>query len=77
MRSSKPLPARFDASEISGVAESTFEGSTFCEPVGDDEATFWSLYGHAPGEVAICIGDFTSCADAEEVYARITGQAWS
>jgi hypothetical protein len=76
MRSSQPLPTRFDAYEISGLAEFIVDGSTFCEPVADEEATFWSLYGHAPGEGAICIGDFATRADAEEVYARITGQPW-
>lgn len=45
----------------------------FTEQVPDDEAEFWSLYGHIPGQGVECIGDFTSRHHAEEVLERITG----
>lgn len=64
----------FDDYEIHGVAEFTdVFGHRSCEPVADDEAQFWSLYGHIPGEGLECIGDFKTRQLAEEVLARITG----
>lgn len=67
----------FDAYEIHGVAEFTdAAGEKFCEQVPDNEAQFWSLYGHIPGEGLECIGDFKTRALAEEVYARITGNRY-
>jgi hypothetical protein len=64
----------FDDYEIHGVAEFTdLLGNRYCEPVPDDEAQFWSLYGHIPGQGLECIGDFKTRKLAEEVLARITG----
>ncbi len=64
----------FDDYEIHGVAEFTdLHGNRSCEPVADDEAQFWSLYGHIPGQGLECIGDFKTRQLAEEVLARITG----
>jgi hypothetical protein len=68
----------FDAYEIHPVTEHCApDGSTFCE-IADDpaEASFWSLYGHIPGQGVECIGDFASFEAAAEIYARITGQGW-
>ena len=48
----------------------------YCEQVPDDEARFWSLYGHIPGQGVDCIGDFKTREHAEEVYARITGKRY-
>jgi hypothetical protein len=62
----KPVP--FDAYEIHGCRD--FNGSV--EQVPDDEAQFWSLYGHIPGAGLECIGDFVSRAAAEEIVQRIT-----
>jgi hypothetical protein len=70
------LPTRFDAYEIHGVREFDEGRGTFCEQVPDDDAEFWSLYGHIPGEGVMSIGDFTTRQLAEEVYARITGDAY-
>jgi hypothetical protein len=67
----------FDDYEISGVREFGCGADRFCERVPDEEATFWSLYGHIPGEGAQCIGDFKSRACAEEVYFRITNQDYN
>jgi hypothetical protein len=69
----KQLPTPFDAYEISGVREYGKGKRRHCEQVTDDEAQFWSLYGHIPGEGLECIGDFTTRQHAEEIYARITG----
>ena len=44
-----------------------------CEP---READVWTLYGHITGEGAQAIGDFDTREHAEEVYSRITGQAF-
>lgn len=44
-----------------------------CEP---GEADVWTLYGHINGEGAQAIGDFDTREHAEEVYSRITGQAF-
>jgi hypothetical protein len=71
------LPTRYDDYEIHGVFECSDDGRTFCEQVPDDEAQFWSLYGHIPGQGVDCIGDFKSRQHAEEVYARITGRCYA
>jgi hypothetical protein len=70
------LPARFDAYEIHGIREFGKGKDRYCEQVPDDEAQFWSLYGHIPGQGVECIGDFTTREHAEEVYARITGRRY-
>ena len=70
------LPVRFDTYEIRGVREFDDGAGKFCEQVPDDEAQFWSLYGHIPGQGLECIGDFKTRGDAEEVYARITGRCY-
>jgi hypothetical protein len=72
-RSDLPIP--FDAYEIHGVREFGRGKSRHCEQVPDEEAQFWSLYGHIPGQGVECIGDFKSREFAEEVYARITGES--
>lgn len=73
----KELPAPFDDYEIHGVREFGKGKHRCCEPVPDDEAQFWSLYGHIPGQGLECIGDFKTRSLAEEVYARITGQRFA
>jgi len=72
----KPIP--FDAYEIHPVTEQvSSDGSRFCEVTDDPaEASFWSLYGHIPGQGVMCIGDFASFAEAADIYARITGHVW-
>lgn len=70
MNDNQLLPTPFDDYEISGVRE--YDGC--CEPVTDDEAQFWSLYGHIQGAGLECIGDFDTREHAETVYARITGR---
>jgi hypothetical protein len=72
-------PAGFDAYEIHGVKEydaGPNGDAKHCEQVDDDDAQFWSLYGHIPGHGAECIGDFKTREHAEEVYARITGRRY-
>jgi hypothetical protein len=71
------LPTRFDAYEIHGVREyhgAPFGQGKYSEQVPDDEAQFWSLFGHIPGQGLDCIGDFKTREHAEEIYARITGR---
>jgi hypothetical protein len=68
----------FDTYKIHPVTEHRApDGSTFCK-VADDpaKASFWSLYGHIPGQGVACIGDFASFEAAAEVYARITGHRY-
>jgi hypothetical protein len=71
------LPTPFDGYEIHGVRQFGRGKSRHCEQVPDEEAQFWSLYGHIPGQGVECIGDFKSREFAEEVYARITGEPYS
>jgi hypothetical protein len=71
------LPTPFDAYEIHGIFEiADDDGRRFCEQVPDDEAQFWSLYGHAADCHWLCLGNFKSREFAEEVYARITGEPY-
>ena len=70
------LPVRFDDYEVHGVYEFSDDGRSFSEQVPDEEAGFWSLYGHIPGQGVECIGDFKTRGHAEEVYARITGRKY-
>jgi hypothetical protein len=70
---------RFDVYEIHGVREyhgAPFGRGTYGEQVPDNEAQFWSLFGHIPGQGLDCIGDFRTREHAEEVYARITGRPY-
>jgi hypothetical protein len=71
------LPTCFDCYEIHGVKQYEESGNKYCEQVDDNEAIFWSLYGHIPGQGLTCIGDFTTREHAEEIYARITGRSYS
>ena len=73
----RSLPTRFDKYEIHGVREFDDGGGKYCEQVPDEEAQFWTLYGHIPGAGLESIGDFKTRAFAEEVYARITGERYA
>ena len=44
------IPVAFDDYEVSGVREYGNGTDRFCERVTDDDAQFWSLYGHIPGQ---------------------------
>ena len=70
------LPTRFDNYEIHGVRESGDDNDKCCEQVPDEEARFWRLYGHIPGQGLDCIGDFSTRGHAEEVFVRITGRPY-
>ena len=78
--SEEGLPTRFDAYEIQPYLrnreeiEPDEEVIVACDP---DEAGLWRLYGHIPGEGLKTIGDFESGEQAEEVFARITGQRYT
>jgi hypothetical protein len=67
----------FDDYEVHGVCEFGAGFARYCEQVPDNEAAFWSLYGHIPGLGLECIGDFQTRAHAEEIYARITGRPYA
>lgn len=82
--SGSPIP--FDAYEIHGMKRIPCNGPEEepvgrviedCETVPDDEAEFWSLFGHIPGQGIDCIGDFKTREHAEEVFARITGRSYT
>jgi hypothetical protein len=49
----------------------------YCEQVADEQAEFWSLFGHIPGQGIDCIGDFNTREHAEDVFARITGHPYA
>jgi hypothetical protein len=65
-------PTPFDGYEVHGVRQFGRGKNRHCEQVPDEEAQFFSLFGHIPGQGLECIGDFESRALAEEVAARIT-----
>lgn len=81
------LPACFDTYEVHGMKrlpsihglEEEPIGPIIdnCEQVPDEQAEFWSLFGHIPGQGLDCIGDFRTRGHAEEVYGRITGQRYA
>ena len=74
------LPTRFDAYEIQPclrnreVIEPDEEVIVACDP---EHAGSWRLYGHIPSEGLKPIGDFSTGEQAEEVFARITGQRYT
>jgi hypothetical protein len=73
------LPDRFDNYEIHGVREyhgAPFGQGKYSEQVPDEEAQFWSLFGHIPGRGLECVGDFESRELAVQIYARITGRRY-
>jgi hypothetical protein len=70
------LPSCFDDYEIHGIFDFDEDDRTFSEQVPDDEARYWSLFGHIPGRGLECIGDFESRKLAERIYARITGRRY-
>lgn len=78
--SGKGLPTQFVAYEIEPCLrnreeiEPDEEVIVGCDP---DEASFWILYGKIPGEGLKTIGDFASAEQAEEVFARITGERYT
>ena len=76
MTDKNKLPARFDDYEVHGVREFKRGAKGYCQQVPDEQAHFWSLYGHIPGQGLDCIGDFKSRTAAEEAYARITGRPY-
>jgi hypothetical protein len=68
----------FDNYEISGCKEfRDASGTPYIEPVEDDEAEFWTLYGHTEGEGVMAIGDFKTRSIAENVYFRIVGKRFT
>ncbi|HUY92533.1 MAG TPA: hypothetical protein VMV10_27590 [Pirellulales bacterium] len=74
MSNTDELPTPFDGYEVHGVREFGRGAKRHCEQVPDEDARFWSLYGHIPGQGLECIGDFKNRALAEEVRARIKGR---
>ena len=76
MSNTHELTTPFDGYEVHGIRQFGRGKNRHCEQVPDDEARFWSLFGHIPGRGLECIGDFRSRALAEEVAARITGQPY-
>jgi len=74
-----PNPNQFDAYEIHPVRISRkFSGPNrkAVQPCAPEEAEFWSLFGHLPGQGLECVGDFQSREHAEEILARITGEGY-
>jgi hypothetical protein len=71
----------YDNYEISGClrlddAGRPNPGAKSVETCGDREAHFWTLYGHINGQGVEAIGDFRSREATEEVFYRITGEAF-
>ena len=68
----------YDNYEISGCHRLDRKGrphpnGRHIETCDDNEAQFWTLYGHIDGEGAEAIGDFSSREHAEVTFFRITG----
>jgi hypothetical protein len=71
----------YDNYEISGCRRIDLAGrpnpnGKSVETCGDGDAQFWTLCGHIDGQGAEAIGDFHSREAAEEVFYRITGDAY-
>jgi hypothetical protein len=71
----------YDDYEISGCCRLDDAGrpdpdGKAVEPCEDSEAHFWTLYGHITGQGVEAIGDFPTREAAEEVFYRITGEAY-
>lgn len=63
----------FERYEIHPIATFTdVLGFRSCEPVPDEDAQFWSLYGQVSGEEVEWIGDFPTRQLAEDVLTHIT-----
>jgi hypothetical protein len=80
------VPTPYDAYEIHVMKRLPAQGQEEepvgpiidgCEQVADEQAEFWSLFGHIPGQGIDCIGDFRTRQHAEEVFARITGHPFA
>src|ERR1700728_5246549 len=65
----------FDAYEIHGCIQITENGHTWIEQCEDNEAQFFTLYGHIPNQGVDAIGDFKTRELAEEVLVRINPSA--
>ena len=73
-------PTRFDAYEIQPCLRNRKEiepDEEVIVPCDPDEAGLWRLYGNIPGEGLKTVGDFSTGEQAEEVFARITGQRYT
>jgi hypothetical protein len=71
---------RFDRYEIGPCRRLLEDGKTvrfYYEACAAKDADVWTLYGHIPGQGAEAIGDFDSREQAEEIYARITGEPYA
>ena len=70
------LNRKFDNYEIHGCVErpSGPGYESYVEQCPDDEADYWTLFGHISGEGIQAIGDYATREDAEELYQRITGR---
>jgi len=80
----KPLKpgglTRFDGYEIGPCRRRQEDGEKvrfYYEACAAKDADVWTLYGHIPGRGAEAIGDFDSREQAEEIYARITGERYA
>ncbi len=67
----------YEISPCRRYEEADSPGQFYIEVCEADEAHFWTLYGHIAGEGVQAIGDFCSRDAAEQVYFRITGQAFT
>jgi hypothetical protein len=70
----------YDHYEISGryrLDDAEKDGRRFVETCDDDEAQFWTLYGHINGEGVEAIANFRRRDAAEQVFYRITGQPFT
>lgn len=67
----------YDNYEISGCRRIGDRADSPAEPCGDADAQFWTLYGHIDGQGVEAIGDFATREAAEDVYSRMTGQAFT
>lgn len=65
----------FDNYEIHGCIERNSGPGyeSYVEQCPDEEAQFWSLFGHCPKGGVEAIGDFATREDAEAMFQRIAG----
>ena len=72
----RPVYDNYEISPCRRFEEPDSPGKFYFELCEPSEADVWTLYGHINGQGVEAIGDFSSREAAEEVFYRITGEAY-
>jgi hypothetical protein len=75
-KAARPVYDNYEISPCRHCEEPGKPGHQYFEVCEPQEADVWTLYGHLEGQGVEAIGDFSSREAAEDVYYRITGEAY-